>query len=180
MRKAHSSVGSLSDARAGIRSFANSGESIDIRSALANLRNTMPAQFTLYFDGQFWRGVYETSTGCKLQATEVVFGPEPNNAELYEWILNNGSSLIKTAKAQEPIPGKIEAATKGNPKRLQRAINKQRQNDGISSKAEQALKLNFELSKANKKIRHREKKKQQEQQKFDRNRLKRIQKRKGK
>lgn len=88
--------------------------------------------------------------------------------------------LDETAKAQEPIPGKIENATKLNPKRLQHAFNKQRQNNGISSKVKQALKLNFELSKANKKIRHREKKKQQEQQKFDRKRLKRIQKRKGK
>ena len=68
----------------------------------------MPAQFTLFHDGQFWCGVYEASSNNQLRAVRVVFGPEPNNAELYEWLLVNGSSLVKRAHRSVPIPGAIE------------------------------------------------------------------------
>ena len=42
----------------------------------------MPAQFTLFHDGQFWRGLYETSDQRGLYATTIIFGSEPTNAEV--------------------------------------------------------------------------------------------------
>nr|WP_240504816.1 DUF2992 family protein [Corynebacterium striatum] len=58
-----------------------------------------------FHDEQFWCGVYETSSNNQLRAVRVVFGPEPNNVELYEWLLVNGSSLVKRAHHFTPIPG---------------------------------------------------------------------------
>lgn len=133
-------------------SLTRAKESSVVRSALAYLETTLPAQFTLFHDGQFWCGVYETSSNNQLRAVRVVFGPESNNAELYEWLLVNGSSLVKRAHHSAPIPGTIEKPQRGNPKRLQRKVNKeQRKTSGVSSKAQEATKLNFELANANKK-----------------------------
>lgn len=110
----------------------------------------MPAQFTLFYDGQFWCGLYETSNSCGLYATTVTFGSEPTNAELYDWLLVHGAEVVRRAYATKPVPGQVEAPTKGNPKRLRRSINKQKY-DTSSSKAREALKLNFELEKAHRK-----------------------------
>lgn len=156
-------------------------ESSVVRSALAYLETTLPAQFTLYHDGQFWCGVYETSSNNQLRAVRVVFGPEPNNAELYEWLLVNGSSLVKRAHRSVPIPGTIEEPQRGNPKRLQRKVNKeQRKTSGVSSKAQEATKLNFELANANKKKASRIARREEAQRKFQIRAMKKKAKHKGK
>ena len=107
----------------------------------------MPAQFTLFHDGQFWRGLYETSDQRGLYATTIIFGSEPTNAEFYEWFIAHGSELIRQVYRTQPVPGQVTTPTRGNPKRLRRAINKQ-QHKPTSSKAHEALKLTFELEKA--------------------------------
>ena len=156
-------------------------ESSVVRSALAYLETTLPAQFTLFHDGQFWCGVYETSSNNQLRAVRVVFGPEPNNAELYEWLLVNGSSLVKRAHRSIPIPGAIEEPQRGNPKRLQRKVNKeQRKTSGVSSKAQEATKLNFELANANKKKASRIARREEAQRKFQIRAMKKKAKHKGK
>ena len=156
-------------------------ESSVVRSALAYLETTLPAQFTLFHDGQFWCGVYETSSNNQLRAVRVVFGPEPNNAELYEWLLVNGSSLVKRAHRSVPIPDAIEEPQRGNPKRLQRKVNKeQRKTSGVSSKAQEATKLNFELANANKKKASRIARREEAQRKFQIRAAKKKAKHKGK
>ena len=85
----------------------------------------MPAQFTLFYDGQFWRGLYETSDQRGLYAPTLVFGSEPTNAELYEWFITHGSELIRQVYRTQPVEGQVTTPTQGNPKRLRRAINKQ-------------------------------------------------------
>ncbi|MCZ9310307.1 YjdF family protein [Corynebacterium uberis] len=110
----------------------------------------MPAQFTVFFDGHFWCGVYEVSDSSGLRASRVVFGAEPTQPELYQWLLRNGAKLVKRTRAAVPVPGQIEPARKGNPKRLHRALNAQR-HSAVSGAARQALHAQFELSKAGRK-----------------------------
>ena len=109
----------------------------------------MTAQFTLFYDGQFWCGIYETSDSGEFRATRVVFGPEPTNAELYAWFLEHGTALARCTLRSAPVPGNIDSPRKGNPKRLRREIAKQ-QLTGTSTKAQQAIKLNREIRKEKK------------------------------
>ena len=140
----------------------------------------MPAQFTLFFDGQFWRGVYETSSHHQLRAVMVTFGPEPTNAQLYDWMLIHGAKLVRDAHSAAPVSGTLAAPTRGNPKRLRRAINKKLKEDGPSSKAQDALHLDFELAKAHQKKVTIEQRRKSKERSWKQRQEKRISKRKGK
>ena len=65
---------------------------------------SISAQFTLYFDGRFWVGVLElherrrgaeaNDQGGTVRAARHVFGAEPSDAELYDFLLTHGGALI--------------------------------------------------------------------------------------
>ena len=43
--------------------------------------------FTLLFENPFWIGVFESECGKNYEVARVVFGPEPTDVQLYEFIL---------------------------------------------------------------------------------------------
>ncbi|MDE6671654.1 MAG: YjdF family protein [Ruminococcus sp.] len=98
--------------------------------------------FTVFFDGQFWTGIFEIVIGDNLTVCKVTFGAEPVPAEIYGFIIN-GYSRLKFSPEMTVTVKK----TSGNPKRIQREVRKQMQNIGISTKSQQALKLQQESMK---------------------------------
>ena len=93
------------------------------------------AQFTLFFDGRFWVGVLElherrrgaeaNDQGGAVRAARYVFGAEPSDAELYDFLLTHGGALIDRAAACPPVPasrsaGLSSSASRPNPKRAAR------------------------------------------------------------
>lgn len=63
----------------------------------------MSAQFTLFFDGHLWVGVYEIDDGESLRAARVIFGKEPGAAELYEFVREHGTDLVRRAHGAVPV-----------------------------------------------------------------------------
>ena len=53
---------------------------------------------TVFFDEPFWVGVFERSEKGKLSAAKVTFGAEPNEQEIYEFILKNYTRLGSVRK----------------------------------------------------------------------------------
>lgn len=51
------------------------------------------ASFTVFFEDPFWVGVYEREEPGGLTACRVVFGAEPKDGEIYEWMLQNWAQL---------------------------------------------------------------------------------------
>lgn len=92
--------------------------------------------FTVFFDGQFWVGVFENVTGGKLSVCKVTFGAEPKNSEIYDFVLKQYNRL----KFSPEVTVAVGTVSK-NPKRLQREARKQMQTAGIGTKSQQALKL---------------------------------------
>lgn len=45
-------------------------------------------KLNVFFEGQFWVGVFERITDGKLSVSKVTFGAEPKDYEVYEFILN--------------------------------------------------------------------------------------------
>jgi len=87
----------------------------------------MSAQFTLFFDGHLWVGVYEIDDGESVRAARVVFGKEPSAAELHEFVREHGAELVRQAHGAVPVVEKgADAGEAGggvgktNPKRAQR------------------------------------------------------------
>lgn len=98
------------------------------------------SKLTVFFDDPFWVGVYECRTASVLEVAKVVFGEEPKDYEVFYYFLENWNKL----RFSPPVDDTVRTEAKINPKRMQRAINKQLTQNGIGTKAQQALKLQQE------------------------------------
>ena len=131
-------------------------------------------RLTVFFEEPFWVGVFECISEEKLSVCKVTFGAEPKDYEVYEFILKyyyrlRFSSVVATDVKE----------TGRNPKRIQREVRKQVQNIGISTKSQQALKLQQEQFKIKRKILSREQREAEKQRQFELKQQKRKEKHKG-
>ena len=94
-------------------------------------------KLTVYFEEPFWVGVFERIEDGKLSVAKVIFGAEPKDYEVQEYIQQYYFSL-KFSPAVETVVKDI----KRNPKRMQRSAKKQMLETGIGTKSQQALKYN--------------------------------------
>jgi hypothetical protein len=95
------------------------------------------SKLTVFFEKPFWVGIYEREYDGKYEVCKITFGAEPKDYEVHAFILKNYGRLrfspsLEASKMDEK---------RINPKRMQREINKQLQNTGIGTKAQQALKV---------------------------------------
>lgn len=110
------------------------------------------SSLTILFEAPFWIGLYERSDNGKYEVCKITFGAEPKDYEVYEFLLKNWNKL----KFSPPIEAETIFEKKLNPKRMQREINSQLQDRGIGTKAQQALKLQHEQCKQERKTKSRE------------------------
>ena len=114
---------------------------------------SISAQFTLFFDGRFWVGVLElherrrgaeaNDRGGTVRAVRHVFGAEPTDAELYDFLLTHGGALIDRAAASPPVPVSrpvgSSSTPRPNPKRAARQAAKEAARARPSTAAQAAL-----------------------------------------
>ena len=131
-------------------------------------------KLTVYFEEPFWIGVFERIEDGKLSVANVTFGAEPKDYEVQEYIRKYYSSL-KFSPAVDTVVKDI----KRNPKRMQREAKKQMQETGIGTKSQQALKLQQEQNKQERKVRSREKKEADELRMFELKQQKKREKHRG-
>lgn len=93
------------------------------------------SSFTVLFQPPFWVGVAERWDATGYSAARVVFGPEPTDPWLYEWLLREWHRLRFSPAAEGTCPVK---ACK-NPKRAQREARAAIQGAGPSTRAQEAL-----------------------------------------
>lgn len=120
------------------------------------------SSLTILFENIFWIGLYERMDGDKYEASKIIFGAEPKDYEVYDFLQQNWHKL----KFSPPIEGEKTQERKINPKRMKREINKQLNHKGIGTKAQQALKLQQEKYKMERKIKKREQKEAEKERKF--------------
>jgi len=132
-------------------------------------------KLTVYFDDPFWVGVYERISDGLLEVCKITFGAEPKDYEVNEYLLQNWHLLRfgSSVKADEKQNVKI------NPKRMQREIKKQLENQGVGTKSQQALKLQQEENKIARKEKSREQREAERLMQFELRRQKKKQKHKG-
>ncbi|MEE1305998.1 MAG: YjdF family protein [Agathobacter sp.] len=132
-------------------------------------------QLTVFFQDPFWVGVFERIENGKLSVAKVTFGAEPKDYEIQEYIQKCYNSL-KYSPAVETL---VKKEQKKNPKRMQREAKKQMQEKGIGTKSQQALKLQQEQNKLERKQKNREKKEAEEARRFELKQQKKREKHKG-
>ena len=131
-------------------------------------------KLTVYFEEPFWVGVFERIEDGKLSVAKVTFGAEPKDYEVQEYIRKYYSSL-----KFNPAVDTVVKDIKRNPKRMQREAKKQMQETGIGTKSQQALKLQQEQNKQERKVRSREKKEADELRMFELKQQKKREKHRG-
>ena len=126
------------------------------------------------FEDPFWVGVFERVSEGKLSVCKVTFGAEPKDYEIYDFVLKNYYRLRFSPAVETDVK---EAGR--NPKRVQREVRKQIQNTGIGTKSQQALKLQQEQLKTERKIVSREQREAEKQRQFELKQQKRKEKHRG-
>ena len=122
----------------------------------------MKSSLTILFENPFWIGLFERIDGDKYEVCKITFGAEPKDYEVYDFLLKNWHKL----KFSPPVKTEKTEERKINPKRMQREINTQLENKGIGTKARQALKLQHEQGKLERKVKSREQKEAEKEQQF--------------
>ena len=133
------------------------------------------AKLTVCFEDPFWVGIYEQEAGGLLKACRIIFGPEPKDYEVYEFLLANQNRL----QFSPPVHSDRVQSNKINPKRKQRLIKKQLEHQGIGTKSQQALKLQHEENKLTRKQKSRSQKDAEKLRKFELQQQKRKEKHRG-
>lgn len=110
-------------------------------------------KLTVFFEDPFWVGIFERIEDGKLSAAKVTFGAEPKDYEVQEYIQKYYFRLQFS-----PAVATVVKEVKRNPKRMQRDAKRQMQETGIGTKSQQALKLQQEQNKQERKLRSRKKK----------------------
>ena len=128
-------------------------------------------KLTVFFEGPFWVGVFERVSDGGLSACRVVFGAEPKDGEVWEFILKNYDRL-KFSPA-------VEAPVKRSPKRRQRSAAKELQSPGAGTRSQQALKLQQEQAKSRRAKLNKERREADRDRQFELRREKRKEKHRG-
>ena len=131
-------------------------------------------KLTVFFEGPFWVGVFERVSNGKLSVCKIVFGAEPKDHEVWDFILKHYYEL----KFSPAIETEVKQ-TADNPKRRQRNAKKQLQISGVGTKSQQALQIQREEMKIKKKQISKEQRETEKQRQFDLKQQKRKAKHKG-
>ena len=131
-------------------------------------------RLTVFFEDPFWVGIFERIENRKLSVAKVTFGAEPKDYEVLEFINRNYYHLQFS-----PAVETIVKDTKKNPKRAQRDAKRQTLETGIGTNSQQALKLQQEKNKQERKVRSREQREAENQRLFELKQMKKREKHKG-
>lgn len=134
----------------------------------------METNLTVYFDDPFWVGVFERIEDGKLSVCKVIFGAEPNDYEVWEFVLRHYSELKFSPAVETGV-----RQTADNPKRRQRNAKKQLERTGVGTKSQQALQMQLEQNKQERKLKSREQKLAEERRLFALKQQKKKEKHRG-
>lgn len=140
--------------------------------------NCVNTSCIVLFESPYWIGIFERNDNGGYSVSKFVFGKEPTGPELYSFMLKCYPNKLNYSKPNEDMEKKL-TRTKVNPKRRQREAAKAMKERGISTKAQEALKLQYEENKEKRKSISKAKKQELERKKFELKQEKKKQKKRG-
>ncbi len=131
-------------------------------------------RLTVFFEEPFWVGVFERMSGSELSAAKVTFGAEPKEYEIAEFILKKYDRL----RFSPAVAAEVKEACH-NTKKVRRKVRRQMQKKGTGTKSQQALQLQQEQFKTERKTANREWREAENQRRFELKQQKRKEKHRG-
>lgn len=110
---------------------------------------------TIYFDGQFWVGVAEEETPVGFRACRHVFGGEPSDTEVFEFVNRRLPALFERSRPVAAA-GVVTALRPSSPKRASREAARAVHERGASTRAQQVLRAEYESRKSERRVDARE------------------------
>ena len=133
------------------------------------------ARLTVCFEAPFWVAVYEREEAGRLTVCRQVFGAEPRDGEVYQWLLASWRTLaFSPAVALER-----REAGRLSPKRAQRQARAAPEQRGVGTRAQQALQLQREERKQARQAQSRRRDAAEAERKFQLRQEKKKEKRRG-
>ncbi|MCB7305813.1 YjdF family protein [Bariatricus massiliensis] len=129
---------------------------------------------TVMFEEPFWVLVFERTEDNKLSVCKVTVGAEPKDYEVQEFLLTHYCRL-RFSPAVETAVKEVHM----NPKRRQREVHKKVKDTGIGTKSQQALKLQQEEMKTERRIFSKEQKEIERMRRFELKQQKKKEKHRG-
>ncbi|MCC0764294.1 YjdF family protein [Clostridioides sp. ES-S-0006-03] len=137
--------------------------------------DNVSGKLTVLFEEPFWIGIFERQDGKKYEVCRVVFGAEPRDVEVYEFILEKFFSLNFGSIKLDKNVSKDNIGYK----RMRRKVKKEQSKETIGTKAQNALKIQHEERKQDKKILAKSRKEEEKERLFTLKQEKRKAKHKG-
>jgi len=133
---------------------------------------------TIFFEKKFWVGTFERTDNDGYAVARHIFGGEPSDAEVYEFVLSEYVNLKFGA------PQEFELKIKRmNPKRLQKEVRKEmerfKETGRSSTHSQDYMREELEKKKKEKKSMNSKLKEERKQQKFQQKQAKKKEKHKG-
>ena len=135
----------------------------------------LETRLTVLYEGPFWIGLSERVENGKLTVAKHVFGAEPSMADIYEFVLNHSYDQ----EYSPPVDAEMKKEHT-NPKRRQREARKMTAQKGVGTKSQQALQMQREEKKIERKQISKEQKEAEKQLRFELRQKKKREKHKGK
>lgn len=132
-------------------------------------------KLTVLFQSPYWVGIFEEECDKEYNVAKVILGGEPTEAQLYEFILNNYNQIpFKKADAQS-----FTSQKKIGYKKLQKKVKKQQDEKGIGTKAQNAIRIQHEEAKLERKKNRKERKEAERDRMYELKQIKKKEKHKG-
>ncbi len=131
-------------------------------------------KLTVFFEKPFWVGVFERVSNGKLSVCKMTFGAEPKDHEVWEFVLKHYHKLAFSPAIEYEVKKNAD-----NPKRRQREARKQLCASSIRTKSQQALQMQREEIKIERKQIGRAQREAEKRRQFDLKQQKRKEKHRG-
>ena len=137
-------------------------------------------RLTVFFEDPFWVGVFECVSDRHLSVCKVTFGAEPKECDVLEFVLDHYYELKFSPAVETEVKRGAD-----NPKRRQRNVRKELQVSGIGTRSQQAFKvqqaldLQREEAKIERRRKSREQREAEKQRQFELKQQKRKEKHRG-
>lgn len=132
-------------------------------------------KLSIVFENQWWVGIFERVDESGYAVAREIFGSEPTDAEVYQFVLHHQDKL----KFSQPLDNNAPVIKKLNPKRLNREVRSQQNKGSNMTQAYDALRIEMEKNKKEKKTNNTTEKERVKQLKFDLKQQKKKEKHQG-
>ncbi len=143
-----------------------------------SIKKQYTIKVTILLENSFWVGIFERNDGEGYAVARKIFGGEPTDAELYEFVLAHFDEL----KFTEPREFELVIKRK-NPKRAQREVRREMEKakKGLMSTthAQEVLRLELEKNKKSNKVISKTEKEAHQEEKFRQKQEKKKKKHRG-